>query len=60
MIGAGGGAEEAVRCRIRWAWGKFNELALLLTKRELTLKMKGNLYDTYVRKVLMHENQSVK
>ena len=33
MIGAGGGSEEAVRCRIRCAWGKFIALAPLLTKR---------------------------
>ena len=32
MIGAGGESEEAVRCRIRFAWCKFNELALMLTK----------------------------
>ena len=43
-----------MRCRIRCAWGKFNELAPLLTKRGLSLKMKGDLYDTYARKVLMH------
>ena len=54
MIGAGGGSEEAVRCRIRCAWGKFNELAPLFTKRGLSLKVKGNLYDTNVSKVLMH------
>ena len=40
MIGAGGGSEEAVRCRIRCALGKFNELALMLTKKGLSLKMK--------------------
>ena len=54
MIGAGGGSEEAVRCRIRCAWGKFNELAPMLTKRGLSLRTKGNLYDLYVRKVLIH------
>ena len=46
MFGAGGGSEEAVRCRIRCAWGKLNELAPMLTKRGLSLRMKGNLYDT--------------
>ena len=35
-----------------------NELAPLLTKRGLSLKMKGNLYDTYVRKVLMHGSET--
>ena len=52
------GSEEAVRCRIRCAWGKFNELATLLTKRGLSLKAKGHLYDTYVRKMLMHGSET--
>ena len=56
MIGAGGGSEEAVMCRIRCARVKFNELAALLAKRGLSLKMKGNLYDTYVR-MLMHRHR---
>ena len=54
MIGAGGASEEAVRCRIRCAWGRFNELAPMLTKRRLSLRMKGNFYDLYVRKALIH------
>ena len=58
MFGAGGGSEEAVRCRIRCAWCKFNELAPMLTKRGLSLKMKGNLYNTYMRKVLMHGSET--
>ena len=58
MIGAGGGAEDAVRCRIRCAWGKFNELAPMLTKRGLSLKVKGNLYDLYVRRVLVHGSET--
>jgi hypothetical protein len=58
MIGAGGGSEEAVRCRTRCAWGKFNELAPMLTKRGLSLKMKGNLYDLVVRKSLLHGSET--
>jgi hypothetical protein len=58
MIGAGGGSEEAVRCRIRCAWAKFNELAPMLTKRGLSLKMKGDLYVLYVRTVLVHGSET--
>ena len=58
MIGAGGGSEKAVRCRIRCARGKFNELAPMLTKRGLSLRMKGNLYELYVRKVLIHGSET--
>src|SRR5665811_653595 len=38
MIGAGGGAEEAARARVRCAWGKFSELAPVLTSRGASLK----------------------
>ena len=41
MLCAGGGAEEASRTRVRSAWGKFNELAPVLTKRGVSLKLKG-------------------
>ena len=35
MIGAGGGAGEAARARVRCAWAKFKELAPILTSGEL-------------------------
>ena len=43
MLCAGGGAEEASRTRVRSAWGKFNELAPVLTKRGVSLKLKGKI-----------------
>ena len=43
MIGAGGGAEEASRARVRCAWAMFRELALVLTSRGASLKVKGNI-----------------
>ena len=39
MLCAGRGAEEASRTRVRAAWGKFNELAPVLTKRGVSLKL---------------------
>src|SRR5271157_5206058 len=44
MIGAGGGAEDAVRARTRCAWGKFNELGPILTARGASLRLKGKIY----------------
>jgi hypothetical protein len=58
MIGAGGGAEEAVRCRIRCGWGKFNEMSPMLTKRGLSLKTKGYLYNMCVREALVHGSET--
>ncbi len=43
MIGAGGGAEEASRMRVKCAWGKFSELRPLLTTRGASLKLKGKI-----------------
>src|SRR5665811_1502556 len=39
MIGAGGGAEDAARARVRCAWGKFRELAPILTSRGASLTL---------------------
>ena len=42
MLSAGSGMEEAVRCRVIFAWGKFSELMLILTMRRTSLiKGKG-------------------
>ena len=41
MLSAGGGVEEAFHCRVRCAWGKFNELMPILTMRGTSLKVKG-------------------
>jgi len=40
LIGAGGGAEEASRERVRCAWAKFRELAPVLRQGELLLEVK--------------------
>ena len=41
MLSAGGGVEKAVRCRVRYAWGKFNQLMPILTLRGTSLKGEG-------------------
>ena len=51
MLSAGGGAEEAAKTRVRSAWGKFNELAPILTKRGASMKLKGRIYDACVQRV---------
>ena len=55
---AGGGAEEASRTRVRSAWGKFNELAPVLTKRGVSLKLKGKIYDACVQRVLVYGSET--
>ena len=58
MIGAGGGAEEAARSRVRCAWAKFKELAPILTSRGASLKVKGKVYRVCVQRVLVYGSET--
>ena len=58
MIGAGGGAEEASRTRVKCSWGKFRELSPILTARGASLKLKGKIYRTCVRSVLVYGSET--
>ena len=58
MIGAGGGAEEASRVRVRCAWTKFRELAPILTSRRASLRVKGKVYKTCVQRVLVYGSET--
>ena len=42
MLGAGGGAEEATRNRVRCGWAKFRELEPIL-KAKASWKLKGKV-----------------
>jgi len=43
MLLKGGGADEALRTNVRCAWGKFNEVALILTMRGAYLRLMGKI-----------------
>ena len=58
MIGEGGGAEEASRTRGRCAWGKFTELAPILTRRGVSLKLKGKIYRICVQSVMIYGSET--
>ena len=58
MIGSSGGAEEAPRARVRCAWGKFRELAPILTSRGASLKVKGKVYSACVQCVMTYGNET--
>ena len=58
-MSAGGGVEEAVSCRVRCAWGKFNELNMpILTMRGTSLKVKGKIYKACVQSVMMYGSET--
>jgi hypothetical protein len=58
MIGAGGGAGDASRARVRCAWAKFKELAPILTSRGASLKVKGKVYNACVQRVLVYGSET--
>ena len=54
MCSAGGGVEETVHCRVRCAWGTFNEVNMpMLTMRGTSLKVKGKIYKACVQSMMM-------
>jgi hypothetical protein len=58
MIGAGGGAEEASRTRVRCAWAKFNELGPILQKRGASLRVKGKIYRACVQRTMVYGSET--
>ena len=58
MLGAEGGVEAAVRNKVRCAWGKFHELAPILTRRGVSLKLKGKFYRACVQSVLLYGSET--
>ena len=57
MLSAGGGCELASITRIRAAWGKFRQLLPLLTSRSLSLRKRGELYSSCVRRTMLHGSE---
>ena len=58
MLGSGGGVEEASRMRVRCAWAKFKEHSQLLTKRGVSLKIKGKIYQSSVQRALVYGSET--
>lgn len=58
MVGAGGGAEEASRTRVKCAWAKFNELMPILTSRGASLRTKGRIYTACVRSAMVYGSET--
>ena len=58
MIGAGGGAGDASRTRVRSGWKKFHELAPVLTLKGASHTMKGKIYSTCVRSAMVYGSET--
>jgi len=58
MLNVDGGADVAVEARIRIGWNKFRQLVSLLTNRDISLIMRGRLYSSCVRSIMMHGSET--
>src|ERR1700761_2860758 len=52
------GADDAVRNRVKCAWGKFRELAQILTLRGVSLKLKGKIYVACVQSMMVYGSET--
>ena len=58
MIDAGGGCERASIAKTKVAWGKFKQLLSLLTSRALPLNIRGKVYKSCVRSVMLRGSET--
>mgnify|MGYP007071599789 CR=1 FL=1 len=58
MLNGGGGANSASVARVRCAWGKFKELSGILTRKEVSLKLKGKVYMACVRSAMVYGSET--
>lgn len=58
VIGAGGGAEDASRNRVKCGWAKFHDLGCVLKGRGASWSIKGKFYRSCVQKTLLHGTET--
>ena len=57
-VNANGGCEAAVTARARIGWVKFKECGELLNSKRFLLKMKGMIYRSCVRLVMLYGSET--
>ena len=57
-LGAGGGAEEVARARVRCAWAKFKELSSILTAPGASYRIKEKIYKACAQSVLTYGTET--
>ncbi|MBV8233323.1 MAG: hypothetical protein JO329_25390 [Planctomycetaceae bacterium] len=58
MLDVEGGVDRAVEKRIAVGWNKFHEMKGIITKRGISLKLKGRLYDSCVRSCMLYASET--
>jgi len=51
-------ADTAVEARMQIGWNKFRQLVPLLTKRDISLIMRGRLYSSCVQSSMLHRSET--
>jgi len=54
MLSVDGDADVAVETRIRIGWNKFRQLVPLLTNKDISLTVRGRLYNSCVQNSMLH------
>jgi hypothetical protein len=57
-VQANGGAQQAVRARIKTAWMKWREISPLLVRKDITLKIRALAYKIYIRSALLYGSET--
>jgi len=58
MLSVDRDADAAVEARIRIGWNKFRQLVPLLTNKDVSLIMRGRLYNSCVRSSMLHGSET--
>jgi hypothetical protein len=58
VIGEAGGCDDAITTRITAAWNAFRLLLPILTNRSISLRNRGHVFNTCVRKVLLYGSET--
>jgi len=58
MLRVDGDVDAAVEIRIRIGWNKFRQLVTLLTNEDISLKVRGRLYNKCVRSSMLHGSET--
>ena len=58
MLNGEGGSVSATVVRVRCAWKKFRELSGMLTRKDMSLKLKGKVYVSCVRSTMIYGSET--
>jgi len=58
MLSVDGDADVAAFTRICSGWFRFRSLASFFTAKDVSLSLRGNVYDSYVRSCVLHGNET--